>query len=270
LINKESCVTEYTTNQNDNDKVFESSGVVYYNYYYLLNNSTTNNSKLCNNRHYLILREHYFKWIEMYSKPDYLKIIYQLVKNKLCHVRGLVKLFHDDIRNVSKKLDVLQKYSIIERVNNKEKYENLLYAHRKAFNIDDWHFKKAEWYKLTDTGNKFFSNLDFNLSLHPTIIEKVDNYKSILHKTHKQLEIEIEKEQKIIKEKEKKSQMKKYFRFIHKIKNSSFPENFYLVSKLKKEIFEEYGVTPNKEIIDSILNHDFSFDNYIKKGGLIN
>jgi len=135
------------------------------------------------NINHSILKEYFPNWFEILFKPEYLKILYQLAKNKFCHAKGLVKLFHENVNTCMYRLNNLSKYRIIEVVRDKEKYENILYKHRKVFRLDAYHFEKAEWYKLTKLGKQFYSSLDYSFSLHPLIIEQVDNYTEALRKT---------------------------------------------------------------------------------------
>jgi hypothetical protein len=187
---KKSSVYSYTTENNDNDSVFKSSSVVLYDNYYSLKRYIHSNKKLCNNIHYSVFRNNLDKWIEILFKTDYLKIICYLVKNNICHLRGFVKIFHEDSGNISKKINNLLKYGIIKSI-DKEKFENVLYKHRKAFRIDDYHFNKAEVYQLTELGLKFYGNLDFTKSLHPLIIQQINNYTKELNKTNEKIQREI-------------------------------------------------------------------------------
>lgn len=139
-----------------------------------------------------MFKEYLQKWIGLLFKSDYLKIIYYLLQNKFCHPSGLVKTFHEDVGNVSKRLHTLAKYHIIQ-IADRKKYNSDLYKHRKAFGIDDWHFEKAYWYTLTDLGRLFFKPFDFSISLDSTVIDRVKNWKK--HLIKKKREIEVERKQ---------------------------------------------------------------------------
>ncbi len=187
-----------TTQKNNIDTLLASSSEVYMHYYYFLNNNNNNNGWLRTINH-STFKDSFPQWLGIFFKPDYLKVIYHLVKNRFCHAKGLVKLFHENINTCVYRLTNLQKYGVIESVKNKEKYENILYKHRKAFRIDDYHYAKAEWYQLTKIGYKFYSNLDFSLSLNPLLIEHVNDYTKALSKTTDKVKREITRSKDFVK-----------------------------------------------------------------------
>lgn len=180
-----------TTPEIDIETVFVSSSEVLVNYYYLFNNDNKNNTKWLTVINHYNFKENFPKWIEISFKPEYMKIVYHLKVNEFCHAKGLQKLFHDNINTCVYRLNKLEKYRIIESVINKQKYENILYKHRQAFRIDDWHYDKAEWYHLTDLGNNFFSRLDYTVILHPFLMEQIKNYTDALRKTTDKINREI-------------------------------------------------------------------------------
>ena len=187
-----SSVSNYTTKDNDNDQCSKSSSVSIYNYYYSIKNNGVTNKEWCNSIHYSIFRSNLDKWIDFIFKPDYLKIIFYLIENKYCHAKGFVKTLHEDIGNISKKLETLAKYGIIQIV-DKEKYSSDLYKHRRAFRIDDWHFERADWYKLTDIGYLFFKDFDYSKSIDLVVIDNIKNWQISLRKKTKQINEEIKK-----------------------------------------------------------------------------
>ena len=187
---KESDKQVLTTNQIDIDQLFVSSSYIYINYY-LLNNNIIHNNEWLTTINHLSLKEHLPNWIQILFKPDYLKIIYYLLENKFCHTKGLVKIFNENPNTCSYRLNKLTNYNIVEIVKDKKKYENVLYKHRKAFRIDDWHFEKAEWYKLSDLAVAFYGKLDFTLSLNPIVINQIKHWKESLLKKTKEVEQDI-------------------------------------------------------------------------------
>lgn len=189
MVTDKSTVPPYRTNSDDNDAVFDSSTVGIYNYYYYIKNNLFNYTEFCKNVQYPLFKENLDKWIGLLFKPEYLKIIFYLIELELCHVGGLVKTLHEDVGNLSKKLQNLSKYGIIELA-DKEKYKNPLYKHKRAFRIDDWHFEKADWYKLTELGSLFYGHLDYSISVTPNIIASAKNWKVSLQKTIKQMKKE--------------------------------------------------------------------------------
>jgi len=190
---KKSTVSTYRTKENDNVACFESSTVSIYYYFYSIKNNGIINKEYCNSLQYPVFRENFDKWIQFLFKPSYLKIIYYLIENEYCHASGLVRTLHEDIGNINKQILTLVKYGIIKTL-DKEKYNRILYKHRKAFRIDDYHFEKAEWYKLTDIGFLFYSKLDYSISLNQDTINNIKNWKISLSKKIKEVEEEIKKQ----------------------------------------------------------------------------
>jgi len=123
---EKSSASTYSTFNNDTDQRLESSRVVVYDYYYSVKKGLLLYPELSNNILYPLFIENLEKWIGILFKTDYLKIIYFLKKNKFCHARGFAKIFHMDLGNTNKKLDILLSYGIIELV-EKEKYDSILY-----------------------------------------------------------------------------------------------------------------------------------------------
>jgi len=136
-----------------------------------------------------LLQHTYTRWIEIFNKPDYLKIIYYLVVNGICYASGLVKVFGGDPYNTSKRLTILQKYGIIEEVADDEDLKKL-YAHRQVFRIDPWHFTKARFYRLTKLGGVFYFETPFKDFIPSHMIKMADNWKQRLATAHKELEKE--------------------------------------------------------------------------------
>ena len=136
-----------------------------------------------------LLQGSYPKWIGIFNKPDYLKIIYYLVVNDICHASGLVKVFGGDPYNTSKRLTILQKYGIIKEVTHDENLKKL-YVHRQVFRIDPWHFTKARFYRLTKSGNVFYFETPFEEFLPSHMIKMADNWKQRLATTHREIEKE--------------------------------------------------------------------------------
>jgi hypothetical protein len=192
--NNKSSVNTYTTNKNDNGQCSESSSVHIYNYYYSTKNIGISNKEWCNSLHYPVFCSNLDKWIIFIFKPDYLKIIYYLVENKYCHAKGLVKTLHYDIKNIQTKLQNLLKYGIIQIVESNKKYSTDLYNHRRAFRIDDWHFERAVWYKLTDIGYLFYGGFDYSKSIDHTSIDNIKNWSKSLRKSTLQVTEEIKKQ----------------------------------------------------------------------------
>jgi len=195
-MNKKSSKELLTTQQNDNEQVLASSSNIYINYYYSLHIINNNTNEWLRDINYSALRKYYTNWINILFKPDYLKIIYYLLQNEFCHVKGLVKVFRENANTCVYRLNNLFKYYIVEIVNDKKKYENVLYKHRHAFRIDDWHFEKAEWYKLTELGKIFYGKLDYSLSLDSIVIECVNNWNKHLSRTTREIEVEIKQHDK--------------------------------------------------------------------------
>ena len=78
------------------------------------------------------------------------------------------------------------RFTGLVKLKNKKDVEELD-VHKKAFRIDDWHFNKATFYKLTPLGISFYGNLDYNQSLSVYNINQADNYKIQLSKKHREL-----------------------------------------------------------------------------------
>lgn len=163
------------------------SSVVYIQQLLLLSsNNPLSSSKLSNYDTQLLVR-FLPRWIERLQNPGYLKIIYFLVVNGFCYTRGLVKVFGGDSSNISKQLEILKKYGIIEEIEHENRDVTRLYAQRKAFRIYNWHFNKAIFYRLTKMGKAFFCNVQFDQFLESRVIQQTDKWRKRLESSHSEI-----------------------------------------------------------------------------------
>jgi hypothetical protein len=161
-------------------------------YLLLPNRSNNSNKRLCKDDTLPFIQEHIPHWIKILSNPRYLKTIYYLVCNGICHTNGLVKVFGGDVGNTTKELNILRKYGIIEIAPDDDKDIRVFNAHKKVFNLDLYHFKKAVFYRLTKYGKAFYCNVPFDKLLPRYIFEVVDKWKEKLRMSHKEHENQLE------------------------------------------------------------------------------
>jgi hypothetical protein len=143
-----------------------------------------------------------FDWIEAFNRENYSEIIYFLVENDACYLSGLDKILsvpYESIRHILRKLIDLK---IVEPIfqAGKEKEIRVLRAHKRAFNLSDYHFQKITFYKLTDWGRAFFSGLPWDILIDKRTREKIKRYKNQLHQSHKEVEKEMESRDGLIEE----------------------------------------------------------------------
>jgi hypothetical protein len=171
--NDTSCNSD--TQTQDINTILKSSSI--HTYLLLLSRSNNNDNELCNDDTLPLIQEYIPRWIEILSKQCYLKIIYYLVCNEICHNNGLVKVFGGDVGNTTKELNILRKYGIIEVTSINDKYVRVFNAHKQVFNIDFWHFNKAVFYRLSKYGKAFFCDVPFEKLLPPHNLSMVNNWK---------------------------------------------------------------------------------------------
>jgi predicted transcriptional regulator len=185
-------------NSEDNLNNIIKSSVVYVQQLLLLSSNTNpSSSELCNIDTHLMVK-FLPKWIEIIQKSDYLKIVYYLIINGICHARGIAKVYGGDSQNISKQLEILKKVGIIEDIESDDEDVKKLFSLRRVFNLSKWHFDKAVFYKLSKCANLFFFNVDFKNFLEPFMIKQADLWTKRLRQTHSELDKEEYKIDKIL------------------------------------------------------------------------
>ena len=141
----------------------------------------------------------WIEWTNLLKYENYVEIIYFLLQNEVCYANGLCKIFSVDLRNAKTRLSHLEILGIVEVVPKEEYRNTAIFSQKKYFGLYDYHFNKAVFYRLTKLAKAFFREVSYENVLNAGYIERVNNFRSLLQKTHKIVEeeirtLEIEKE----------------------------------------------------------------------------
>ncbi|MGC9423875.1 MarR family transcriptional regulator [Vibrio sp.] len=142
-----------------------------------------------------------FQWMSLLCSDTpqvYPALIHFLKENDFCYASGIEKVLGYQRQNVRKYLANLEKQGIVRRMTQQEtnEIESLILAHKQAYNLTEYHIRKAQFYTLTEYAKTFFNQLDWHDILEKTTIHQVKNWKHRLARTHKQVENARKQQQK--------------------------------------------------------------------------
>jgi hypothetical protein len=139
----------------------------------------------------LQLKQHLLDWFKIMEDKEILKVLYFLLSVDVIYLQGYCKVNHSQAITIQRLLQKLEDYGIIQRVTERNAAINVLSAHKKVFNLTDYHFKKIQFYELTYYGRIVFEKVPYNEFLTSFEMENIGRWSEKLRKSHTEINKQV-------------------------------------------------------------------------------
>ena len=117
------------------------------------------------------------------------------------HLSGISKILGYGRQKSKQYLETLRHYNIIAIADKRDKTVQKLYGIlKKTDGFTDYHWRKAEFYRLTEIAESFFSPLPYKTILDYSTLQHIEKYRKELMKKHEDIEITLVSETEAIEE----------------------------------------------------------------------
>ena len=149
------------------------------------------------------------------------------------HLSGISKILGYGRQTSKQYLETLRHHTIITIADKRDKTVQKLYSILKRTDgFTDYHWRKAEFYRLTEIAESFFSPLPYKMILDYSTLQHIEKYQKELMKKHDDIEITFLSETEAIEEIKAK--------FVKQIKDGNDSLTISFV-KLQMELYSDRG-----------------------------